>query len=120
MAGTIRISQQLILENGSLKKVIQPTNMIFVQDNPAAYEDVNTIPTSEEAVTSFGSITTEGWCFLHNLDGTNYVEVGFSTGVYGIRLESGETAMFRLNPGADLYMKANTAACRVYVTVLED
>jgi len=120
MADELKITQQMILINGSLRKQIAPTTLSITQDAAQAYEDVNSIPTSEEAVTTFGSIGTEGWCYLQNIDTTNYVEWGFSTGVYGGRLEAGETAMFRLNPAANLYLKSNTAACLVQIVVFED
>jgi hypothetical protein len=76
------------------------------------------IGTTEETVT-FTDIGTNGQIVLQNKDATNYVQVGFSTGVYGIRLKPGTgggiPVAFTLEPGATLYMKANTAACRVSV-----
>ena len=72
----------------------------------------HTIGTSEESIT-FTDIGTNGWVHLYNADATNYVEVGFSTGVYGIKLKAGDRAQFRLNTGITIYLKANTAASRV-------
>jgi len=74
----------------------------------------HTIGTSEESIT-FTDIGTVGWVHLYNADATNYVEVGFSTGVYGIKLKAADRAQFRLNTGATIYLKANTASCRVQV-----
>lgn len=74
----------------------------------------HTIGTSEESI-SFTDIGTNGWVHLYNADGANYVEVGFSAGVYGIKLKAGDRAQFRLNAGATIYLKADTAACRVQV-----
>lgn len=78
-----------------------------------------TAGTSEES-TAFPELTTEGWLFMKNLDGTNFVQWGFSTGVYGGRLEPGEIAMFRMEPSLTLYLKANTAACKMLVYGMED
>ena len=78
-----------------------------------------TVGTAEESVT-FGELSTLGWVFIENLDDTNYVQWGFSTGVYGGRMEAGEPALFRLNPSSTLYLKANTAACKVNIYALED
>lgn len=80
---------------------------------------LQTIGTTEETVT-FVDISSNGQIMLQNEDATNYVQVGFSAGVYGIRLKPGANgggipAEFTLEPGATLYMKANTAACRVSV-----
>lgn len=80
----------------------------------------HTIGTTEESIT-FTDIATNGFCLMHNLDSTNYVEWGFATGVYGGRMKAGETAgPLRLNTGATLYLKANTAACKVRIIHYED
>lgn len=73
-----------------------------------------TVGTSEES-TAFPELTTEGWLFLKNLDSTNYVQFGFSTGVYGIRLKALQWAWMPLEPSLTLYMKANTASCKCLV-----
>lgn len=57
---------------------------------------------------------------MKNLDDTNFIEWGFSTGVYGGRLEAGEIALFRLNPSTTVYLKADTAACKMTIYSLED
>jgi|TARA_R110002110_G_scaffold145775_6_gene335354 hypothetical protein len=120
MAGSITINQSVQLLNGSLQKTITPGALALVQDDAGSFEDVNSIPTSEEAVATFGSMTNEGWVYLRNIDATNYVQWGFSTGVYGGRLEPGETALFRAEPGFTLFFLANTAACLVQIIVLEN
>ena len=78
-----------------------------------------TVGTSEES-TAFPELGTLGWVIMKNLDLTNYVRWGFATGVYGGRLEPGETATFRLNPGSTLFLIANTAACKCLIYGLED
>lgn len=79
----------------------------------------HTIGTTEESIT-FTDIATNGVVFMENMDTTNFVEWGYSTGVYGGRMLAGEPAgPFRLNTGASLYMKADTAACRVRVVHYE-
>lgn len=92
----------------------------FTQTGAGQYDVKPSIGTTEETIT-FTDITTNGWCAMVNLDTTNYVEWGFSTGVYGGRLRALESAgPFRVNAGATLYLKANTAACRVRVIMYED
>lgn len=87
----------------------------YTQTGVGCDDRKHTIGTSEESIT-FTDIATNGWCKLANLDTTNYVEWGFSTGVYGGKLVAGdECGPFRLNAGATLYLKANTAACRVRI-----
>lgn len=80
----------------------------------------HTIGTTEETIT-FTDISTNGFVILENMDTTNYVEWGFATGVYGGRMKATEPAgPFRLNTGATLYLKANTAACRVRICHYEN
>lgn len=55
------------------------------------------VGTAEES-TAFPELTTEGWLFMQNNDATNYVQWGFSTGVYGGRLKAGESALASMRP----------------------
>lgn len=78
-----------------------------------------TIGLSEETVT-FGELTSAGVLWMKNLDDTNYVDWGFSTGVYGGRIKAGMVAgPFELKPATSLYMIANTAACLVHIKAYE-
>lgn len=118
MANEIQVTTGLALSNGLL--VITSTNTTVTYDqttarggNPGVVE----VGTSEETV-SFGDVTP-GWCEFKNLDVSNYVQVGFSTAVYGFRLPAnGGSAIMYLESGATVYVKANTAACNVRITAL--
>ena len=82
----------------------------------AYIDNVQEIDTSEEAV-QLGDIATPGFVFVHNLDSTNYVEIGAAAAEYCIKLGPGQRALFPLN-GTTLFAKANTAACNVrFLTV---
>ncbi len=108
---------------------VRKSNLVFEQASVSKQYDMTgsggptpgflTIGTSEES-TAFPELSTLGWLFMQNLDATNYIEWGFSTGVYGGKLEPGEMAQFRLKPGATLFLKANTAACKCQVYAFED
>lgn len=79
------------------------------------------VVTTSEVSEVFTGITTLGWFWMQNLDATNYVQWGFATTVYGGRMNPGEPAgPFRLEPGTTLYLKANTATCRVAILVMEN
>lgn len=121
MAGEIKITSKLKLSNGNNEMKVVPSEHSFDQTGDGSYNNISNIGTSEENIATFGDISTEGWCYLRNLDATNYVQWGFSTGVYGGRMEAGEPAgPFRAEPGLTIYLKANTAACNVQVVMLED
>ena len=98
---------------GVVEKYITQTGV----DHQAGTQSVGT---TEETVSWIADIGDEGYIFLRNLDPTNYVQFGFSTGVYGMRLKAGEFAVFRLEPGATLYARANTAAVNIQYIVYED
>jgi hypothetical protein len=79
-----------------------------------------TIGTTEESI-AFGELTTQGYLIMQNLDPDNYVRWGFSTGVYGGRVNAGEvTGPFRLNPGSTLYLIADTDPCKMLVLAFEN
>jgi hypothetical protein len=120
MANEITVSIRFDVANGNYDPgTINASNLQFDQAAVGAAEGVQEIGTSEESL-STGDLSTYGWLYLRNLDDTNYVQVGFSTGVYGIRLEPGEPAVFRTEPTATVYLLANTAACNVQYRWLED
>jgi len=120
MANEINVTAALRVQNGNLVFDSSTSSKSF--DQTAAGGPTPgyvTIGTSEESET-FSELGTLGWLLMENLDSTNYVEWGFATGVYGGRLEAGELAVFRLNPSSTLYLKADTAACKMLIYALED
>ena len=123
MASEIKVEQRVSVLNGNLNFAYPPSGSSVAADQTAAggpTPGMMSVGTSEES-TAFPELGTLGWVILHNTDATNYVQWGFSTAVYGGRMEAGEKAgPFRLEPGTTLYLKANTAACLVLVAAFED
>ena len=121
MADELKLTQSVRLTKGAMRHEFTPPQLSLTQTGTLVYDNTVSVGTSEEtAGPSFGDIGTEGLCIVYNLDTTNYVQVGFATGVYGIRLYGGwAPATFTLEPNATLYLKANTAACNVRVIVYE-
>jgi hypothetical protein len=120
MANEISVRQTITVRNGSLIFSYDSGTLQF--DQAAAGGPTPgyvTIGTTEESV-AFSELGTVGYVALKNLSTANYVRWGFSTGVYGGRLEPNEVAQFRLNPGTTLYLIANTAVCKCLVYGLED
>ena len=119
MANEIQITSSIKVENGNLLDSFSTgTQNIDQSAVGGPTPGYVTIGTSEEEV-AFGELTTPGYCVIKNLDGTNFVEWGFSTTVYGGKLLAGETAgPFRLN-GLSLFLKADTAACKVLIKAYE-
>jgi hypothetical protein len=73
-----------------------------------------TIGTTVESI-SFGELTTPGFVCIQNLDATNYIRWGFTSGTYGARVRPGRYAIIELEPGTTLFLIANTAACKVNI-----
>ena len=100
MANEIRTQQKIAVNNGNTKVAFPASGASKSWDQTAEGGPTPgfvTIGTSEESE-SFSELSTLGWFMMQNLDATNYVEWGFSTGVYGGRMEAGEPAgPFRLN-----------------------
>jgi hypothetical protein len=120
MADEISVRLNLRVSNGNLVESIDTGTKTFTQNaigGPTpGYVSVGT---SEETI-SLSELSTIGACYIQNLDATNYVEFGVSTGVYMVRLKAGDIAYLRLKPGVTLYAKANTATCKVVVKAFED
>jgi hypothetical protein len=121
MANEITVTSGIRVLNGNLdfqrpSKTYSVNQAAIGGPTPGAIS----VGTTEES-TAFPELTTEGWLFMQNLDPTNYVQWGFSTGVYGGRMKPGETAgPFRMEPSLTLFLKANTAACNCLVYGFED
>lgn len=121
MANEVKVTMNVALANGLAKHTFSPGQVAVNQSASGFYDTVASIGTSEETHgPNFGDVGTEYLCAVYNLDATNYVQLGFSTGVYGMRLRpSSFPCIFQLEPGATLYLKANVAACKVRIIVYE-
>ncbi len=87
-----------------------------------SYSDGRTmaVGTSEYTWTLATDVGSANLCVLWNRDTTNYVEYGFSTGVYVGRLLPGQANVIGLQPTqASLFLRANTATCKVLGKVFE-
>lgn len=122
MANEIRISASLNVTNGNFS--FQHLVNASVDQATAGGGNPGTVDigTSEEDI-DFGDITTEGYAVIQNLDATNYVQFGPKSGGSMVacgRLKAGEVAILRLEPAVIIRAVANTAACKVFVAVIED
>jgi hypothetical protein len=107
---SMNFAKSLITANKALTKQLTVAGEDYVMAT-------QNIGTSEETLGK-GSITTMGYLLIHNMDATNFVEVGAVTAQYGIKLLAGEFAVFRVN-GSDVFCKANTLACDVQYLLIE-
>lgn len=115
MASEITVQASIQVVNGSLRDSFTPGAQSIDQSALGGpTPGYVTIGTTEEEV-AFGELSSKGYVMMQNLDTTNYVQWGFSTGVYGGRMKAGETAgPFRMD-ATSIFLKANTAACKVLI-----
>lgn len=79
------------------------------------------VGTSEKTITFDTDVGDAGYIVLINRDATNFVQIGFATTVYYLRLGPGEVAVMRLEPTVSaLYCKADTAAIELQFKLYED
>lgn len=121
MANELQITLKSRLANGEFVDLIEGQTYQVTQAAIGGHFGVVTVGTSEEDV-AVGDVSTLGWLYLKNLDSTNYVTYGpkdTTMKAFG-RLEPGEFAMLRLEPGITIRWKADTAAVKVLTKIYED
>lgn len=120
MADEITITHRFGVSNGNYDPgTISLSNETYDQAAQGVQEKILTINTSADVTISSTGLSTVGWLWMRNLDTTNYVQWGTTDGYVG-RMEAGEPANLRVEPGTTLLAKANTAACSVWYRWLED
>lgn len=122
MADEITIAATVTVANGGFRQTFNPGNVVIDQTTLGNLSGVVVVGTSEEDM-SIGDVATLGLLCLNNLDATNYVTWGPKSSGSMValgRIEPGEIAILRLEPGITLRWKANTASVRVQMMLLED
>jgi hypothetical protein len=125
MANELTVTAGLRFAKGSGDAALSITqnlsNTVDVSGTEAGNSLIQVVGTSAEAMAAPSDVGTQGYVLLRNLDTTNFVTVSTDSAAHAnpcVKLKAGEIAVFRAN-GA-LYLKADTAACRVEFTVIED
>uniref|UniRef100_A0A6M3K0G2 Uncharacterized protein n=2 Tax=viral metagenome TaxID=1070528 RepID=A0A6M3K0G2_9ZZZZ len=117
MSGELTLRTSLSFNKSDAK--VNRADGISVDVTGDAFTDgVQEIGTSEEEVVQGADVGTPGYVWMKNLDATNYVEVGSTTGVYDIKLKAKQIALWPHN-SATIYAKANTAACNIQYIIIE-
>jgi hypothetical protein len=121
MANEVTVSASLSVTESSITKTMAESavNFDLVNVTPTKFvEGLQEIGTSEEAI-DMGDITAPGWCFMKNIDATNFIEIYSATA---------ETAMFKLLPGEFFvgklsatapFAKADVAICHLQYLIYE-
>lgn len=122
MANEITVTAQLRVIEGNLDTQRQgAANVQFDITGAKVDSGVQNIGTSEENI-ALVNVSNPAWCYIRNLDATNYVQVGQDdTSVMKelIRLPPDGFTVFPMDAGLSaLRCKANAAACDVYYVIV--
>jgi hypothetical protein len=117
MADEITISVRMAFSKSGAKASRTENINVDVTGDSFTHE-IQSVGTTEEELAQGADLGTPGYIFIKNLDSTNYVEVGVTTGVYTVKLLAGEVACFRVN-GATIYAKANSSSVLVEYLIIE-
>ena len=118
MASELTIRIRLSFSKGGAE-VKRSEDMSITVTGDTFTHGVQSIGTTEEELVQGADLGTPGYAFIINLDGTNYVEIGSTTGVYDIKVKAGEFALYRHN-SATIYAKSDTASVNVEYVIIED
>jgi hypothetical protein len=123
MADEIKVNVSVSVNNGYLVDRFAPGQISVTQAAIGRGGGIQIVGFAADEVIAVGDVATLGWCILRNLDTTHFVKWG-PTNAGAIepigRLEPGEVAVFRLEPGVVLRAQADTAACKVECRIYED
>lgn len=115
MSQELKVTIGVTYQNLTLKDTVPTAQTAINQSAQEEFSPVISVPTSDTALT-LSNITTPAWIYMLNLDTTNYVQYGPTSGgalvPYG-RLNPGEPAILRLDPGVSMRWKANGSPVKV-------
>lgn len=80
---------------------------------------IQSVGTSPEETVQKGDIGTIGYAMFKNLDSTNYIQLGTSSGSYSIKLKAGESTGVVPMSATNVYALANTAAVLLEYLMIE-
>jgi hypothetical protein len=118
MANILKITATIdaVMDSGVKLNNRQSLNVELASDTVKHFvQEISSSSNSAIEMTE-AEIGTPGYIMLKNLDDTNYIQVGLSN-QWVVKLFPGQFALFPV--AADLYAKADTAACDLEFIVFE-
>jgi hypothetical protein len=109
------------LKDTARSETIGKSNILLTTAGVHKDARIVSVGTTEYTFTIDTSVGNAGYAYIENLDATNYVRWGYSTGVYNHRaLPGNKPNIVNLEPTVSaIYLIANVAACDVYIHVEE-
>ena len=108
---TIQTTAQYTKNGATFNRTPASFTITVAGDNVQA--GIVSVGTSPEAI-PLGDIATPGYLLVHNLDATNYIQIGYdATGFKPtVKVAAGKWGIFQLDPTVPQW-QANTGACLV-------
>ena len=118
MANEVNVRATLTAKKGGAEINIGKTKTITMSGDQMM-SNVQIVETSVEAI-DFKEVAAPGYMLIHNMDSTNYVEIGVdAAGTENFaKLLAGQFMLFPAAT-ATMYAKANTQACNVFICAVE-
>ena len=120
MANEIQVTTKLYSSKGGASTANATHNWTANMSGSDLITLTQVIGTTEESLSVGPDVGAPYAVELVNLDSTNYIEFGFSTGTYVSRIPAGQSMLIPyVASGVTVYLKANTAACNILTTATE-
>lgn len=120
MANEVKITASLLFVKGNVKQISRAVTDLLVTVSGEKYTQIVQAITVSEIALDLGDVGTPGWCWMKNLDATNYVSIKPATGVAKMmKLLAGETALFRME-ASDPFAEANTGTVNLEMLLVEE
>lgn len=121
MAQTLTLTINSSFTNGTNRTVSRNYSGSVSVGGTQYQIQTQSIGTSDESVSLNTDLSSLGYMQIRNLDSTNYVELGYTSGTYFAKLKAGEACVFRAGSGlSTLHAKANTAAVDIEYFAIPD
>jgi hypothetical protein len=110
MADEATVTTSLTFAKGSVDLTLSDVGSTFDVAGTRYVRGVQEVGFATDEALDMGDLTDPGWCYMRNLDTSNYVEVYAATGETAfMRLLAGEHICFRMVATAP-FVQADTAA----------
>lgn len=121
MADELSFNLSITVDKTPLYETITPGTFQFDVSAIGLAAGVQVVGTSAEAIVTT-DVASLGWCYLQNLDSTNFILYGPDDGGtlkdFG-KMLPGEIAWLRLKPGITVKAKADTASCKMLYKIFD-
>ena len=117
MANELQIYNSFSYNKGGASFGLSAQNQVTVTTNAFINSLLNV--TTSDTVVDLGPVSSIGYVYVQNLDATNFILIGPSSGSYFIKLLANEVAVFRSNVSS-IHLIADTAACMVQYAVVSN